>query len=145
MAQGIKLAVSDKDGRRVDVGNRGDAAKTSDGFIPSQYDADLTMDGTAQSVALATGVKLGAGRVYFANQGATIETIRVAFGTDAANAEANLNIAGGLATTGHLIGAAADVGSQSAQILGVPTFATHYAVANAVNGDIQGVAITQGV
>ena len=122
----------------------GGARHSMDGFRPSQYDVDLTMDGTAQSVALATGVKLGAGRVYFANQGATTESIRVAFGTSAADAESNLNIAGGFATTGHLIGAAADVGSQSAQILGVPALATHYAVANAVNLDTQDVAATQG-
>ena len=126
-------------------GTRGDAVKSSDGFIPSQYDVDLTMDGTAQSVALATGVALGAGRVYFANQGATTEAIRVAFGTSAANAEANLNIAGGLATTGHYIPAAAEGGAQSAQILGVPALATHYAIANAVAADTQVVSVTQGL
>lgn len=127
------------------IKSTGGASHTMDGFKPSQYDADLTMDGTAQSVALATGVKLGAGRVYFANQGATTEAIRVAFGTSAADAEANLTIAAGAATTGHYIGASADVGSQSAQILGVPALATHYAVANAVALDTQIVAITQGI
>ena len=110
-------------------------------FIPSQYDTNLTMDGSAQSVVLATGVT----KVYFANQGAVTEAIRVAFGTSAANAEANLNIAGGLATTGHYIPAAANAGSQSAQTLGVPTLATHYAVANAVAADTLVVSVTQGV
>lgn len=114
---------------------------SSGNFIPSQYDSDLTMNGTAQSVALATGVTA----VYFANRGATTEAIRVAFGTSAANAEANLTIAAAAATTGHYIGAAADVGSQSAQVLGVPSSATHYAVANAVAADVQVVSVTQGV
>jgi len=123
----------------------GGATKVADGFKPSQYDAALTMDGTAQSVALATGVKLGAGRVYFANQGATTEPVMVAFGTSAANAEANLNIAAAAATTGHYIPAAADAGSQSAQTLGVPALATHYAVANAVAADTQVVTVTQGI
>lgn len=141
----VLIQGKDSNNKPKAVGMSGDAAKTSDGFKPSQYDADLTMDGTAQSVALATGVSLGGGRVYFANQGATTESIRIAFGTSAANAESNLNIAGGLATTGHLIGANADVGSQSAQTLGVPADATYYAVANAVNGDTQVVAITQGL
>lgn len=131
--------------KRVRVNVSNGSVQSMDSFKPSQYDADLTMNGTAQSVALASGVSLGNGRIYVANRGATTEAIRVAFGTSAANAEANLNIAAGAATTGHYIGAAADVGSQSAQILGVPALATHYAVANAVAADTQVVSITQGV
>lgn len=123
----------------------GGATHSLDGFKPSQYDTDLTMDGTAQSVALATGVSLGGGRVQFSNLGATTEAIRVAFGTSAANAESNLNIAAAAATTGHYIGAAADVGAQSSQILGVPDLATHYAVANDVAADVQVVSVTQGI
>ena len=115
------------------------------GFIPSQYDVSLTMNGTAQSVVLAAGVKTGLGSIYVANLGATTEAIRVAFGTSAANAESNLNIAAAAATTGHYIPASADAGSQSAQTLGVPALATHYAVANAVAADTQAVSVTQGI
>lgn len=114
-------------------------------FTPSSYDADLTMDGTAQTGALATGVKLGQGVVQFCNLGATTEAIRVAFGTSAADAGNNLNIAGSLATTGYYIPAAADAGSAAFVVLGVPLDATHYAVANAVLGDTQTVAVNQGV
>ena len=119
------------------------SAHVMDGFKPSQYDANLTMDGTAQSVALATGVKQGAGRIHVANTGATTEAIRVAFGTSAANAEANLTISAAAATTGFYIPAAAEGGTPT--VLGVPANATHYAVANAVASDTQVVAITQGV
>ena len=110
-------------------------------FTPSSYDADLTMDGTAQTGALATG----ATKVQFANLGATTEAIRVAFGTSASDAGDNLNIATGAATTGYYIPAAADAGGASVAILGVPVTATHYAVANAVASDTQTVAVNQGV
>ena len=122
---------------------QGSAIKTADGFKPSSYDANLTMDGTAQSVALASGVALGAGRIHVVNTGATTEAIRVAFGTSAANAEANLTISAAAATTGHYIPAIADGVGEA--LLGVPALATHYAVANAVASDTQVVAITQGV
>lgn len=109
-------------------------------FVPSTYATDLTMDGTAQSVAVATG----ATKLYVVNLGATTEAIRVAFGTSAADAEGNLNIAAAAATTGYYIPAAADAGSASTITLGIPTAATYFAVANDVAADTQGVAITQG-
>jgi hypothetical protein len=109
-------------------------------FVPSTYAADLTMDGTAQSVALATGVT----KLYVVNRGATTEAIRVAFGTSASDAEGNLNISAAAATTGYFIPAAADAGAASVITLGVPTTATHFAVANAVAADTQAVAVTQG-
>jgi len=115
-------------------------AETQGAFKPSQYDADLTMDGSAQAVALASGVT----RVRFVNRGVTTEAIRVAFGTSAANAQANLTIVSGAATTGEWIGAAADQYNPE-YMPGVPANATHYAVANAVLGDTQVVSITQGV
>ena len=134
----------DSNGDSEELSTRGSGLPTTDtGFKPSSYDANLTMDGTAQSVALASGVSLGAGRIHVANTGATTEAIRVAFGTSAANAEANLNIAAGAATTGYYIAAIADGIGEA--ILGVPELATHYAVANAVASDTQVVAITQGV
>lgn len=109
-------------------------------FVPSTYSADLTMDGTAQSGAIATGAK----KIQFCNLGATTEAIRVAFGTSASEAEGNLNIAAAAATTGYYIPAAADAGSQSVAVLGVPPSATYYAVANAVAADTQKVTVNQG-
>ena len=142
---GISRVVSsgaiDSDGNYV----VGGAVPVADGFKPSSYDVNLTMDATGEALALASGVKLGVGRVQVANLGATTEAVRVAFGTSEANALANLTIAAGAATTGVYIGAAADLGSQSIQILGVPALATHIGVGPAVASDVQDVAVTQGV
>ena len=109
------------------------------GFTPSSYDADLTMDGTAQSVALATD----ATRISVTNRGATTEAIRIAFGTSAANAEANLTIAAAAATTGFYLPAIAD--AEGSVVLDAPALATHYAIANAVASDTQVVSVTQGI
>jgi hypothetical protein len=116
------------------------------GFTPSDYDTDLTMDGTAQGVALASGVKLGGGKIHVANRGATTEAIRIAFGTSEVNAESNLNMttdgAPEHATTGYYLEAVAD--GPGSVVLRVPATATHYAVANAVDSDTQVVSVTQG-
>lgn len=109
-------------------------------FTPSSYEADLTMDGTAQSVALASGV----GVLRVTNRGVTTEAIRIAFGTSAVNAEANLNIAAAAATTGVYIGAAADSFSPTV-MLGVPKNGRYYAVANDVASDTQAVSVEQGI
>ena len=108
-------------------------------FTPSQYDTDLTMNNTAQGVALATS----ASKLFIINGGATGKAIRVAFGTSEGNAGDNLTIVSGAATTGHYIPSPAD--GYGSCVLGVPAGATHYAVANAVAGDTQVVYITQGV
>ena len=118
-------------------------AHVMDAFKPSQYDTDLTMDDTGQAVALASGVALGCGRIHVANDGATTESIRVAFGTSSANAIANLNVAAAAATTGYKVRALAD--SNGEAIIGVPALATYYAICNAVAADRQVVSITQGV
>jgi hypothetical protein len=135
-----RIQGEDASGVVQEMGMVGEGLKVSGGFIPSDYDTDLTMNGTAQGVVLATG----ATKVQFANLGATTEAIRVAFGTSELDAEGNLNIAGGLATTGYYIPAAADAGGASVAVLDAPVGSTHYAVANAVLGDTQTVAITQG-
>ena len=119
---------------------RGYSQRVNDAFIPSQYDADLTMDGTGQAVALASG----ATRIHVVNRGATTEAIRVAFGTSSANAIANLTVAAAAATTGFYMTAAADNSHGAVAVIGVPASATHYAVANAVAADTQVVSITQG-
>ncbi len=135
---------ADDPNRRVRQREEGMSLHVADGFKPSSYDADLTMDGTAQAVVLASGV----GRVRVYNQGATTEAIRFAFGTSEADAQANLTMttdgAPERATTGILIPAEADNPSQCIQILGVPDQATHFAVANAVDSDVQVVNIIQG-
>lgn len=124
--------------------DEGAAYVTEGGFKPSAYDADLTMNGTAQAVALATGVS----RLRVVNRGATTEDIRVAFGASEAAAQAALtmttNGAPERATTGFWIGSAAD-GFDADAVLGVPATATHYAVANGTDSDTQVVSVTQGV
>lgn len=115
------------------------ATGLADSFTPSSYDADLTMDGTAQSVALVSGAR----RLTIVNRGVTTEAIRVVFGTSASNAEANLTIAGSLATTGFYWPAIADLPEMLR--IGVPDGMTHYAIANAVSGDTQLVSVNQAV
>ena len=126
------------------TGERQNRTKITEGgpvFTPSSYDADLTMDGTAQVVALATNAQ----KVYIGNLGATTEAIRVAFGTSSTDAGDNLTIAAAAATTGFYIPASAEGGANAFQILGRPDNATHVAVANAVAADVQTVTVTQGV
>lgn len=117
----------------------GNGVLSGSSITPSSYDADLTMDGTAQGVALSSGARV----IEVINRGATTEAIRVAFGTSELNAEANLTISTGAATTGRYIPSPAD--GKGEAILGVPANATHYAVANAVASDTQVVSIIQGV
>lgn len=114
--------------------------KRARGFVPSSYESDLTMDGTAQTVAIATGAK----KARIVNQGATTEAIRVAFGTSSADAGTNLGISTGAATTGVFIGAAAD-GYTPEIVLGIPDDATHIAIANATASDTQVVHLELGV
>ena len=123
----------------------GGAAHTADGFKPSQYDADLTMDATGEALALATGVKLGAGRVHIVNQGATTEAIRVAFGISESDALTNLTIVTNAATTGYYMPSNVDVPGAGTAVLGVPALATHIAIGPAVAADTQLVSVTQGV
>ena len=143
LQQGVTYGLDDS-GALVAQGMVGNAVKVnSSDFTPSSYDADLTMDDTAQSGAIATG----ATKLQFGNLGATTESIRVAFGATASEAEGNLNIAAGAATTGYYIPSIADAGAGAFVNLGVPSAALggFYAVANAVAADTQTVAVNQGV
>jgi len=126
---------------KTSLATGGGSAKETSLFTPSSYDADLTMNGTAQTGALATGAK----KVQFGNLGATTEAIRVVFGESAADAALNLTIVAAAATTGYYIPAAAEGGANAFQVLGIPSLATHYAVANAVAADVQAVTVTQGI
>lgn len=110
------------------------------GFTPLQYDADLTMDGTGQAVALHADAR----SIQVYNQGATTEDIRVTFGASSAAAITALGISGGLAVTGFYMPAAADDVTMGSFKFGVPAGATHYAIANATVSDTQVVTITQG-
>jgi hypothetical protein len=123
-----------------DSGAAAVSVKNAD-FTPSSYDHTLTMDDSAQVEPLATGTT----KVKVGNLGATGEPIRVAFGASEQNAEDNLTVDTGAATTGHYIPAIADAGSEAFQVLGVPALATHFAVCNAVASDTQVVVVTQGV
>lgn len=133
----VSSGAIDSDGNYV----VGGAANVADGFKPSSYNPDLTMSATGEAVAIATGTT----RLRIANRGATTEAIRVAFGTDAADALANLTIAAGAATTGLYVPAAAEGGSQSVIVLGMPALAQSIGIGPAVAGDTQLVAVTQGV
>ena len=67
-------------------------AHVMDAFCPSQYSAtviDGSTDPTGQVITLATGVKLGAGRVRVTSK-TTGEVLLVAFGESAAAAVANV-------------------------------------------------------
>jgi len=110
-------------------------------FTPSNYEPDFTMDGTAQSAAIASG----ASRLRVNNQGGTGEHIRIAFGATAAEAEENLTITTGAATTGHFIAANSNGNGTVSEDIGIPANAGFYAIANAVAGDTQAVSVTQGV
>ena len=116
------------------------APATTTSFTLSSYsDTALTMDDTAQGVALATG----ATKIQVTNTGATGLTCQLAFGTTELDAEGNLNIAGGGSTTGALILPAVD--GAGSYVFGVPALATHYAIANTDTGETPVVYIAQGV
>jgi hypothetical protein len=68
------------DGGNVALRVRSDGSVFTTGgeFTPSQYDADLTMDGTAQNIVLADGVKEGAGRIRILNDSAFVSIVDVA-------------------------------------------------------------------
>lgn len=123
--------------------------RNSGGLIaPSAYQADLTMGNDPQTIALATGVKLGGGVFEVLNKGVSGEGIRFTFGTSAANAEANLTITGtgatAVATTGDWVGSVAD-GYNPRLARQVPSNATHVSVMRDTGGDTQSVSTMQGV
>lgn len=109
-------------------------------FTPADLSDNLTMDGTAQVIALSADTT----KLQITNLGATTEAIRVAFGASSAEATANLTISTGAATTGYYIPAIADAGAGAVREPGVPSDATHVAIANAVAADTQTVLVVQG-
>ena len=148
MSNGVVMLGAGSDdgsGNRLKVPLRvhGESVLVNSGFMPGSYDPDLTMNGTAQSGAIATG----ATKLQFCNLGLTTEAIRVAFGSTALEAEGNLNIVAAAATTGYYIPSLTDAGAGACVVLVVPTAALggFYAVANAVALDVQIVAVNQGI
>lgn len=113
-------------------------------FKPSCYAADIAMNGIAQAIPLAVGIKLGAGLVRITNRGTAGEAIRVAFGATASEAEANLSMSDGASTDGFYIGSAFDE-NEPTMLLPVRSDATHIALANAVAGDTPAVSVEQGI
>lgn len=108
-------------------------------FTPSPYDWQLTMNGAAQGGPLPSN----AIRVSILNRGASTEHIRIAFGKTQAEADANLTIATGAATTGYLIPAAVSTADQTGnrEIIGIYPGSRYFSVANAAAGDTQTVNI----
>ena len=137
--------ISGERARRVVIG----ASDGSGGFVeggggtftPSQdFISDLTMNGTAQAIALDSATS----GVTVWNQGATTEDIRYAFGTSAANAQAGLTHVTNRATTGVIVPAYSDYAQLCFVTVKVPSNATHIAVENAVASDTQAVQLVQG-
>lgn len=110
-------------------------------FIPADLSDNLTMNNTAQFIALSADTT----KLQITNLGATTEAIRVAFGTSEATAEDNLTIVANAATTGYYIPAIADAGAAAIREIGAPSGSTHVAICNAVAADTQTVLVVQGV
>ena len=104
------------------------AAHTMDGPRNTNYELVITTDGVGKTVALATGIKLGAGRVIGTNLDST-NAAYFALGTSVSDAILNLNIVGGVATSGTYLPANAGV---TEKLRGVGALMTHLAVATAV-------------
>jgi hypothetical protein len=108
-------------------------------FTPSIYGTPVTITAGLASVgALASGVS----RVKFINDG--VGDVKIAFGTDAADAEANLTISGGVATTGEPLDDIAAWGAAGILTLNVPAAATHYAICNGTAAETPTVTVNQG-
>ena len=111
------------------------------GFTPADLSDNLTMNNTAQFITLSADTT----KLQITNLGAATEAIRVAFGTSEGTAGDNLTIVTNAATTGYYIPSIADAGAGAIREIGVPSGATHVAIANAVAADTQTVLVVQGV
>ena|SRR3989304_1962048 len=125
----------------------GVALVTEGGFKPSSYTGKISSSEDGTTFAIATGArKLMLQSLDMAAAG-TAEYAVLAFGTSAADAQANLTITGTtpnkIATTGAVIGSSTKVG-EPALILGIPANATHCAVGNGVAATAAQLMVTQG-
>lgn len=117
------------------------------GFTPSSYTGKITTNGTGAVFAIASG----ATKLMVQNLETTdiTEFAVLAFGVNAFDAVANLNINATIATTGVVIqsghtGTGAAVAGETL-VINIPTNATHAAMANGTAGDAQVCMVTQGV
>jgi len=125
------------------------AKHTIDGFKPSSYTGRISSDEDGTTFAIATGAQ----RLLLQSLEVTgIEEYAIlAFGTSAADAQANLGLTG---TTPNIIANAGVIiksgdstagGAAPDLIVGIPANATHAAIGNGVAGLVQVVMVTQGV
>jgi len=120
---------------------------TTAGFKPSSYTGKISSSEDGTTFAIATGAtKLMLQSLDMAVAG-TAEYAVVAFGTSAADAQANLTITGTtpnkIATTGAVVGSSTKVG-EPPLILGIPANATHCAIGNGIAATVVQLMITQG-
>ena len=133
------------DGEQDSLKVEGKAIRANTAFKPSSYTGKVTTDAVGVTGAIATG----ATKLYVQSLETTSvqEFAVLAFGTSAANAVANLNVAATVGTTGVVIpsGDSTSGGSIPPPIeLGVPDNATHFAVVDGLTGQAQILMITQG-
>src|SRR3990167_1165827 len=113
----------------------------------SSYTGKISSAEDGTTFAIATGArKLMLQSLDMAVAG-TAEYAVIAFGTSAADAQANLTITGTtpnkIATTGAVIGSSTKVG-EPPLILGIPANATHVAVGNGIAATVVQLMVTQG-
>lgn len=126
--EGLMTGIDDVIEKQVPVHVRDNAQRVFGSFIPSSYSAVRTATTTAtnQSEAIATG----ATKVQVVNTDAS-NYVTIAFGTSAADAEANVAVGGVVVLAGQ------------ERTIGIPKNATHVAwLADTANVDID---LTQGV
>jgi len=119
--------------------------KSNSDFVPSAYTGKITTTATGVATAIATG----ASKLMLQSLEVTgMEEFAVlAFGTSAANAIANLNIAAAVGTTGIIIpsGDSTAGGVAPTIIISIPANATHFALVDGLSGQVQVIMVTQGV
>jgi len=119
--------------------------KSNSDFVPSSYTGKITTTATGVATAIASG----ASKLLLQSLEVTgLEEFAVlAFGTSAANAIANLNIAAAVGTTGIIIpsGDSTAGGVAIPVTLSIPANATHFALVDGVSAQVQIIMVTQGV
>lgn len=135
------ILLVDSDGNSVGPlqGTRGGQLLAATGKLSSGYIYDITMDGMAQVIEIPEGVD----EVCVINRGAIGEPVRFIFGTDATVAATGLNIQSGAATAGIWAGTTQVAsGTEGPEVRrGIPAWATHLGVCNAVAGTTPDVVV----
>jgi len=114
-------------------------------FAPSSYTGKVTSVNAGTTFAIASGAK----KLLLQSAESTgVEEFAVlAFGTSAADAQANLTIVTNASTTGLLVRSADSTAGGVAPdlIVDIPSNATHAALGNYTAGANQVVMVTQGI